>query len=440
MNEVSNFLSTYWSISIFAELAVPIVLLAWRLPRKPHAGARGVVLFVGIAALAIVPLATGVITGLTEPQAFVYFSVLLGVAVGAILFMCDVSTWTALFCATAGYTLQNLSSGLSILVNTVATGRVGGSLPDAASIAVSIVISVAVYLAGYWLFVQRVDRAGLFAVENKMMAVMFAVVVCIIIGFDIVVKGTAFDHISWIRMVLLRLIHASICIFVLFSEYSMLYSTRMRDEKDEAEQLLAEREKQYRMSRENIDAINIKCHDIRHQIHLLSRDGKTIDSQVLDDIAREVNVYDSSVETGNEALDTILTEKGMLCQREGITLACIADGAALDFVSPTDLYALFGNIVENAIEAVRQVDDPERRIITLSVQRNGAMVTVNVENYYAVEPVFKDGLPQTTKSDTNRHGFGMRSVQTIVRRYDGVLHTGAQDGVFYVNALLPVPA
>lgn len=72
---------------------------------------------------------------------------------------------------------------------------------------------------------------------------------------------------------------------------------------------MAERERQYRLSRENIDAINIKCHGLRHQIRQLAGGGTAVASEALNDIAREADVYDSAVHTGSEALDTILMEE-----------------------------------------------------------------------------------------------------------------------------------
>ena len=145
------------------------------------------------------------------------------------------------------------------------------------------------------------------------------------------------------------------------------------------------------------------------------------------------------VETGNEALDTILTEKSLACSNEDIVLSCIADGAALDFMSPSDIYSFFGNALDNAIEAVRQVSDPERRNITLNVARQGKMVAVSIENFYELMPRFQDGLPTTTKANKANHGFGVKSMQATCARYNGLLHVGAKDGVFYLNALLAEP-
>lgn len=194
-----------------------------------------------------------------------------------------------------------------------------------------------------------------------------------------------------------------------------------------AERLMAEHQRQLQMSRENIDAINLRCHDLRHQIRQLADGSATVDAEVLADVAREVSVYDSAVRTGNQALDTILTEKSLLCEQAQATLTCIADGGALSFMAPADLYALFGNALDNALEAVGQVEDPARRSISLLVRVRAGMAQVHVENTCNGVALLVDGLPQTSKRaadgtpDTLYHGFGTRSMRAIVERYGGTI-------------------
>lgn len=435
-----EFLDTYWTLEVLVQLIVPIYLLCRYLPRRPTTGWRLLVSMAVLLTIAIVPIATGLITGLTTFEALAAFSLLLAVFVGLIAFSYDVSLWQALFCATAGYALQNLASGGIILIEMLLTQSPRPSLPSPVESILSLVVYVAVYAMGYVLFVRNIRKNGLIVTENKLMLLMFIFVIIVIIGIDVAIKGVAIVGMTFPYLLILRIGHASICVFVLFSEYELLQAKRMSDEKTETERLLAERERQYRLSRENIEAINIKCHDIRHQIRHLSGLEGTIDSKALADIAHEVRVYDSVVETGNEALDTILTEKSLACSGEGITLSVIADGAALGFMAPSDIYSLFGNALDNAIEAVRSVTDPERRTITLSVQRRGGMVALNMENHYAHLPRFRDGIPLTTKGDEVNHGFGMRSMQGIVSRYGGTLHVGTDHSVFYLNALIPLTA
>ena len=435
-----EFLDTWWSLEPLVQLLVPIILLTYRLPRRGHAGPRAAAVLLALLGLAVLPLASGAVTGLDVDQSFVVFSVLLALFVLAILFVFDVRPWTALFCATAGYTLQNIASGIVVLLQVLVTGRASVALDEPLATVVAVGVPVAVYLSGWWLFVRRATLSGLLDVENRLMLLMFAIVVILVIGLDLVIKALTIVGIPFRYLLLLRAMHPLICVFVLFSEYELLSAKHANDERAETERLLAERERQYRLSRENIEAINIKCHDIRHQIRHLSESGAVVDKDVLADIAREVNVYDSVVETGNEALDTILTEKSLTCSSEGIVLTVMADGAALGFMAPVDIYALFGNALDNAIEAVREVADPERRAISLSVRRRRHMVAVSVENCCNGRVrLAEDGLPATTKGDTANHGFGMRSMRGIAERYGGSLHAGAEGGTFYLNVLLADP-
>lgn len=66
------------------------------------------------------------------------------------------------------------------------------------------------------------------------------------------------------------------------------------------------------------------------------------------------------------------------------------------------------------------------------------MCVINVENSCDVAPAFRDGLPVTTKADAGSHGFGTRSMRGIVERHGGVLTFGCEDGIFHVDALLPM--
>ncbi len=435
-NPFKQLMNAGWAIQIAVTLTIPIAMLAHRFPHRNDTPRRAVIAFALLLAGTVGPVATGIVTGLDELQSFVVFSALLAVYVGIVLYVYDVSPWQALFCATAGYTLQNLGSGLEVLLSIVLSHRASGTLPEPFQTIAQYGVPLAICVAGYFLLARRIDHNRLANVEDKSMLLMFAVVVFVIIGFDIIIKGLVWDGVKYTHLVLLRLVHPLLCVFVLFAEYEILYARRMSDEKDTTERLLAERERQYTLSRENIEAINIKCHDIRHQIRHLADKGEVVDKDVLADIAHEVNVYDSVVQTGNDALDTILTEKSLACSNEGIVLSCIADGSALDFMTPSDIYSLFGNALDNAIEATRKIGDPEHRTITLNVERRGKMCAMSVENYCAEAPRFKDGLPLTTKRDRMNHGFGTRSMQCIVARNGGTLHMGARNGVFYLNALL----
>ena len=131
-------------------------------------------------------------------------------------------------------------------------------------------------------------------------------------------------------------------------------------------------EKHYELTKENIDLINIKCHDIRKNIATLYRDtnGRPSDASIRQ-VEDSIRIYDSIFRTGNEAMDVLLTEKSLYCSANAVTLTCMVDGNALDFMEASDLYALFSNILDNAIESAVKLDDPGRRTISLTVRTIG---------------------------------------------------------------------
>ena len=356
-------------------------------------------------------------------------------------------TWRhAMFCGSAAYIMQNLSSGLEGLLVLLAGRWFGVSEGDVLARTVMNLASVfAVYVPAYQLFVKPVRRGGLVQVEDRAITGVFGLVILLVILFDIMNKALSYGPTPLFILVTLRVVHGAICIFMLFAQYEMLFAQRARSEAATAQRLLAESQRQYELSRENIEAINIKCHDIRHQIRHLGEQGMAVDAEVLADIAREVSVYDAAVRTGNDALDTILTEKSLVCEREGIALTCIADGSALGFLTPAELYSLFGNALDNAIEASRRIADPDGRSISLTVRRAGDMVSIHVENTRAGAVEFEDGLPRTTKRDAAgvldevNHGIGTRSMRALAERYDGIFSAAQQGDVFCLDVVLPLP-
>ena len=119
--------------------------------------------------------------------------------------------------------------------------------------------------------------------------------------------------------------------------------------------LYAER-RQHKLSEDTIALINMKCHDLKHQVSALCRQGQ-VDPALMEEIGQTVAVYDSDVQTGNGALDVVLTEKSFRCEREHISFSCMLDGRLFDFMAAADIYSLFGNALDNAIESV--VGEPE---------------------------------------------------------------------------------
>ena len=425
------------SVSMLAQIALAVAPLVTRLPRRSFFSMRliGAVALMLAVSIAERPLYDWALAGPLAPKLLVFVGTLAS-CFASVLLLFEVSVWQAVFCCTSAYAIQNLASGTASLMRTLAGTYVPELFFD--NFWYVFPSTLLVYPLYFALFARNVRRQGLVDGSDSETVIVALVTVFAVIGLDVAIKdATAFVPLE--TLLIMRAAHGFICAFILYSEYKVLFGHRMAIEQELARRLLAERERQYHLSRDNIEAINVKCHDIRHQIRQLAGEQGRIDQAVLEDINREVTIYESGADTGNEALDTILTEKGLLCSQEGITLSVMADGSAVDFLAAADVYSFFGNALDNAIEAVRAIDDPERRIISLNVERRNEMASVLVENCYRAALSFRDGLPRTTKGDEKNHGFGMRSMQLVAEHYGGTISVSARDGIFSLSALFMQP-
>ena len=229
-------------------------------------------------------------------------------------------------------------------------------------------------------------------------------------------------------------------VWLLFAYHMQLCEVYTRMEKEVLRQLLHMQEENYRISAESVELVNRKYHDLKHQIQFLrahiSADEKL---EALDEMERDIRSYEAQNKTGNKTLDILLTAKSLQCQNAGISLTCVADGKELDFIRPTDLNVLFGNALDNAIEAVEALEEPDKRLIHLSVARQKDFVRIRVENCCRADIRLVGGLPATSKPAARFHGFGMKSIRSVAEKYGGSMTVKVQDGWFELRVLLPAP-
>lgn len=157
---------------------------------------------------------------------------------------------------------------------------------------------------------------------------------------------------------------------LLLVQYGMLRQNQTEKRLQMVSMLWEQAREQYRISKENIEAINIKCHDLKHQ--LLAVKDKT-DEREYARMMELVDSYGSQIETGSEVLDVVFQEKNFQCRKLGIQFTCIIDGAALNFMDTIDLYVLFGNLIDNCIEAVSALPETEVKNVQVTVRRERAL-------------------------------------------------------------------
>ena len=227
-------------------------------------------------------------------------------------------------------------------------------------------------------------------------------------------------------------------IAVLYAYHIQVKEIQIRFEKDTLRNIMEMQYKNYQLSKENIDMVNQKYHDLKHQINLLKTQayvGKS--TSYLEKMEHEIRVYETQNKTGNQILDAVLTNKAMICQNKEIELKFIVDGEALSFMEDMDVSALFGNMLDNAIESTEKQQEKQKRLIWLYVTKEKQFVRIRTENYCDEKIRFKNGMPVTTKKDRRLHGYGMKSIKSTVEKYHGSVVAAQENNWFELKILLP---
>lgn len=263
----------------------------------------------------------------------------------------------------------------------------------------------------------------------------FALFINVILNMFVI--QTDFSSIQLYLKYILNLFNIFGCVLILLVMIGFASRISLREEISAVNQMRHEEEKQYQVTKETIDLINIKCHDLRHQIRKLGEGENTVSKEQLKEMEDAIRIYDTRLKTGNAPLDLILQEKGLICRKENIVFDCIIDGKLLSFMEDGEIYSLFGNVIENAIEASKEVENVRERVITLKIKKVAGGVFCYEENRTQGNLVFKDGLPVTTKNDAKYHGYGMKSIQMTVNRYHGTLSVKAEGNRFMLSLFFP---
>ena len=228
-------------------------------------------------------------------------------------------------------------------------------------------------------------------------------------------------------------------IAILYAYHLQRAELQMRHELETIDSILRSQYAQYQQSRESIDLINRKYHDLKHQIAALRAEPDAERrSAWLDEMESDINTYEAQNKTGNQVLDVLLTGKSLYCQKHGIHLTTVADGTVLAGVSPMDLCTLVGNALDNAIESVKKIEDKEKRLIHVAVSRQKNFALLRFENCFEGELTFENGLPRTTKGNTDYHGYGLKSIRRTAQKYGGTVTVNTRKNWFELKILLPL--
>ena len=227
-------------------------------------------------------------------------------------------------------------------------------------------------------------------------------------------------------------------LMLIFNEQSQ--SSLLRRIEAMNDQMLERERSQYLVKQEIIEDFNRKYHDFKHYLTgLLALESADEMKQYIRKIQNDMEPYHVAYETGNPVVNAILSEKMLLCKKKGIVLEPDIDARSIGFISSLDLCTIFGNVLDNAIEAVESLPEADRRI-EIRVKTVRKMIGIHVRNPVSGTLIIDKGRFQTTKNERQHLGVGIENIQNAVKRYGGTVAFETDVGNdFVLNILLPLP-
>lgn len=414
--QIINSLVTFFPLQVF----LAISMFCFRLKRRKYFPIRY------ILSLIVFILATWFIPNLIIFSWFdIKYILILFIATLFMFPSFDISIRGLIFCSLAGYSVQHISFCMMILMRISFYGE-----NNWINLLIYLLSFISVYIICYFLFAKRIhfDETRNMKVSKLLLLVGITIFITQILSLYLNNK-MALNPVP-------RIYAIACSILVLIIQFDFFHENKLEKRNDIVEQLLRTRNEQYEISKKNIEVINTKVHDFKKSLSLyLSNDNQNIKKELANDLKQAINIYDSDVKTGNEAIDVLIMDKSIYCSKNSIKLSYIIDGNLLSFMNSADVFSLIGNMLDNAIERELK-EDINSRIISIHVFPKAGGVFIHIENYCSSKIAFGyDGLPITSKSDKTEHGFGLQSIRFIVEKYNGFMNVYQEIDFFNVDVL-----
>lgn len=228
-----------------------------------------------------------------------------------------------------------------------------------------------------------------------------------------------------------------LCILII--QENQKYESFLKEELSLINNMFQSQYEQYSAYKESSQIIQRQFHDLKHQLTVIRSEKDSIKRDAyMEEMTQAINTYSATISTGNAILDTILTSKNSICIENKIRFTCFVDGKHLANFNIMDICSIFGNALDNAIESTKKIQDTNKRIIELRVEKKAKFLVISLKNTSFSQLEFENGFPITTKRNKEYHGYGLKSIALITEKYQGNMTISNQDNWFSLKIVFPL--
>ncbi len=246
-------------------------------------------------------------------------------------------------------------------------------------------------------------------------------------------KKTVLENIVKVSFVSLIILILVIVLLLLTYSVSNKYIKSIADNFEK--QIEVQSERYITLSKYNFELRRFR-HDYKNMcigVSTLISEGKS--DEALEMLKRTGTVFNTDLikfDTGNGIVDALLADKQKRADEIG---AVISFEGALpsDIIKPADLCVIFGNTIDNALEACSRLMPEAEKKISVRSACNSGFIFIDIINPVIKKVDIKGHIPKTSKTDKQMHGFGLYSVEKALKQYDGDLKIECDDKQFHVS-------
>lgn len=181
-------------------------------------------------------------------------------------------------------------------------------------------------------------------------------------------------------------------------------------------------------------------HDFNNHINVLYQFLIRADSrsalEYLDSISEPIRTLLERTWTGNEVIDVIINSKLKKMEENDIKTHINVEFPNNSDIMSSDICTILSNLLDNAIEACQRNQNAENKWVNITIRKVNAMLIFKIENGNEVMPQIKNSHLVTAKEDERFHGWGLRSVESAIEKYEGVMQHTIEKNKFQVVVTL----
>lgn len=324
-----------------------------------------------------------------------------------------------------------------LLLSELVIVQVGGLFSKASDLSDEVVLPIMYSTVGKIIYITLlvIVEKVLYSISNKKINIRSLVLfICSNVGYMIVSVCIYADAVSVNEKrynILFLVCCLTIFLALVVNLISLKYYLKMENKDRNQEMTIYKLQVETRYYEEKMKEERIKSiyHDMKNHI-LLMESEREEKQEWISDIKKKIMKYEDFYRTGNRFLDIILRDKIEMAQSDNINIEDDINMEGIEILDPFDISIIFGNLIDNAIEACKLVKDMEMRVINISARKRNQLLIIHVTN-----PEPEDRGEVMRKKGI--HGYGLKNVNDVVKKYGGEISIEEKESQFVVSIIIP---